>query len=76
MIALVKGKVSEAIGAATDRGIKYEEASRLASDTLLIGIPNHQEDRLIRWFGEPSELQLGEGYPAGTLLHYSNGGRE
>jgi hypothetical protein len=73
MISLViKGGLHAAIAAAYERGIKLDTIAQPAcGPETLAGVSSDKLPQIVAWFSETTELVMGFGYPAGTLLHYS-----
>lgn len=82
---IVKGTPSVARKACTDRGIHAEDfratcpkGCHYATETHLRAKPLENQSatdfflKIGRWFNGPEECITGQGFPDGTLLHYSH----
>jgi hypothetical protein len=72
----IKGSVEEAKQAAQERNIPIHEARQLLVEnpTVLAQTDDIQSESVLRWFDEDPSVDLGNGYPSGTLLLYSSAG--
>ena len=70
---LVKGSLGEAFHAASDRGMPAEYLGQDDFGSVLLGVDACHYSRVMLWFLEPVAMssKVGYGYPAGTLLYYS-----
>lgn len=70
---LIKGDMFVACAALRERGIFYHAMSQWFDhrwETRASCYPRHLS-AVIAWFNEPDECVQGQGYPPGSLLHYS-----
>lgn len=71
----VKGDRYQAARAAADRGVPFafiREVRREGAIPITIGLSNVEAEILNRWFvSDMGELMIGDGYPIGSLLLWS-----
>ncbi len=63
----------EAIAAAAARGIALDAADDIGNGRMLATCADSFVTAALIWFCEPGGPVRGEGYSAGTLLHYTHG---
>jgi hypothetical protein len=67
----IKGNIEEARQAASQRGIPIL-TSRQVKEQVICETRPFFGDLVVKWFHEQAETTRGKGFPAGTLLLWSN----
>lgn len=67
----IKGNEEQAREAAKRHGIELQNVSQLRMNGTLAHCHDRDRGKLIDWFCEHGQAELGKGFPIGTLLwHY------
>ena len=68
----IKGEMQDALDAASQRNIPVSNL-RLSADgrCFRADVEKQYQIGIIQWYGEPSTIVEGQGYPNGTLLFYT-----